>query len=1042
MIIDNLSQRIIRLSQRIEELRQQHLSDPASSAKVLADVLEELQGSIEELSSADEELMQQKEETASTEEALRRSEEKYRTIVETANEGIWIVDAELQTTYVNNKMAKMLGYSPEEMIGRSGLGFIDDEGKAHSDLQVKNMRRGIEESHEFKLIRKDGMPLWAIVNAQPLFDRSGKFAGALNMLTDITERKRMQEALQEKQEELEAQAEELRAQNEELNANNEELSEVTKRLQESEERFRATFEQAAVGIEMLDLDGRFLRGNAMLGKILGYSEKELLDLNFADITHPEDLARELPMLEDMLAGRIGNYTIEKRYLRKDDQNVWVRVTSSLAYTQEAYRIAIIEDITERKKTEEKLERSNQKINEILNSIQDDFYVLDRDWNFVYASKPFTSRIGEEPEDFIGNNIWKMFLKHIGTAFEENLRASMDKREIRRFEVGGKYTNAHYRMAVFPSEEGITVLGTDITEQKRAEEALKESEQHYRLLFETMLQGVVYQDADGTILSMNPAAERILGKTQEEFLGSSSVGQENFTIREDGSPFPGLEHPAMVALKTGQEVRNVAMGVYNPRMNCCRWININAVPLFRPGEDKPYQAYTIFDDITDRKGVEEALQKAKDELEVRVRERTAELSNAKENLEVINEKLQVEISGHEKTEKDLFLAKEAAEAAAEAKAAFLANMSHELRTPLNAVIGFSSLLLEDNLTEDQKEYIERIRNGGEALLSVLSDILEFSRAEKEKIALEHQQFNLERAIEESMDMVAAQAEEKCLNMAYTIAYGTPDTIIGDPGRLRQVLVNLLSNAVKFTDAGDISVSISSQAAEGNRRQIQFAVKDTGMGMPKDKMGRLFKPFTQLEYTISRKRDGVGLGLAICKRLVELMGGNIWAESEEGKGSTFWFTILAEAVPGRYLEPVWKDRAEYENLSDQKPLSILIAEDNPSNQRVLVEMLKRLGYRADAVASGVEAIQALQNRPYDLVLMDIRMPEMDGLTATKEIRKLWPDKGPKVVAITAFAMDGDQKKCLEAGMDGYIAKPVKVDDLAILLLNIAAQENNKI
>lgn len=250
-----------------------------------------------------------------------------------------------------------------------------------------------------------------------------------------------------------------------------------------------------------------------------------------------------------------------------------------------------------------------------------------------------------------------------------------------------------------------------------------------------------------------------------------------------------------------------------------------------------------------------------------------------------------------------------------------------------------------------------------------------------------------------------------------------------------MANLLSNAVKFTDSGEISVSVSSKPIEGNKRQFQFVVKDTGIGMPQDKMDMLFKPFTQLEYVISRKRDGAGLGLSICKKLVELMGGEIWAESEEGKGSTFGFTIQAEAIPGKQLDLGKKDKAaEYENLSAQMHLSILVAEDNPSNQRVLVEMLKRLGYRADAVADGIEVLQALHNRPYVLIFMDIKMPEMDGLTATREIRKLWPNNGPKIVAITAFAMDGDQEKCLEASMDDYIAKPVQMSQLAKLLEQI--------
>ncbi|MFB3765618.1 MAG: response regulator [Methanotrichaceae archaeon] len=434
---------------------------------------------------------------------------------------------------------------------------------------------------------------------------------------------------------------------------------------------------------------------------------------------------------------------------------------------------------------------------------------------------------------------------------------------------------------------------------------------------------------------------------------------------------------------------------------------------------------------ERKSVDEAL---KSEI-LKHKQLEAELSEAKEELEIANEELRVELEEHQKLEEKLVKAKEAAEAAVEAKQAFLANMSHELRTPLNAVIGFSSLLLEDNLTKDQKDNIESIRNGGEVLLSIISDILELSKSEKDKITLEHQPLSLKHCIEESMDMVAIHAKQKGLNLAYTISYGTPDTIIGDPGRLRQVLVNLLSNAVKFTDVGDISVSVSSKAIEGNKRKMTFSVKDTGIGMPKDKIDSLFQPFTQLEYTLSRKRDGAGLGLAISKKLVELMGGKIWAESEEGKGSIFRFTIPVETIPGKQLDLDKKDKiAGYEDLSSQKPLSILVAEDNPSNQRVLVEMLKRLGYRADAVADGVEVLQALKIRPYDLIFMDIKMPEMDGLTAIKEIRKLWPDNRPKVVAITAFAMDGDREKCLEAGADEYIAKPVKVDDLAIILRNI--------
>lgn len=412
-----------------------------------------------------------------------------------------------------------------------------------------------------------------------------------------------------------------------------------------------------------------------------------------------------------------------------------------------------------------------------------------------------------------------------------------------------------------------------------------------------------------------------------------------------------------------------------------------------------------EEAEERKREDEELRRSRDELEQRVRERTAELVKAKD----------------------------AADAAAETKAAFMANMSHELRTPMNAVLGMTSLLLEEDLTPDQKDYVETIRSGGEAMMDLINNILDFSKAEREDVELEHQPFRLRDCIEESLELLSAQAKKKNIDLGYAIKYGTPDVIVGDPGRLRQVLVNLLGNAVKFTAAGEISVSVFSKSEGGSKCQLTFAVKDTGIGIPRDKMNKLFQPFSQVEMTIRRRYNGAGLGLAISKQLVKMMGGTIWAESEASRGSTFYFTIEAEAASDKSSELENKSRP-VENLGEKNPLRILVAEDNPSNRRVLVEMLKRMGYTADAVADGKEVLKALEMRPYDLVLMDIKMPEMDGIAATREIRLRWPDSHTKIIAITAYALAGDRERCLEAGIDNYIAKPVKMENLAKLLRDV--------
>jgi PAS domain S-box-containing protein len=910
-----------------------------------------------------------------TTEELRRTEAEARRLAmiaqHTSNVAI-IADTEWRIEWVNESFTRVFGYTLEEVRGRPPSKFLCGPETDRAVLAELDAACGRGESYqgEFFNYTKKGEGRWMQLDVQPLKDGKGVTTGYVSIQADITEHKRIEQAL---------------AQQEAL--------------------LRHIFERAPVGVSWMHRRrGETRIINRAHERITGVSAERAKDTaNYFAVTHPEDRARQQALLERLYAGEIQEFSLEKRYRHPDGRVVWA-----------AMNTAIVQD------------------------------------------------------------------------------------------------------AVGKGQLEITTL-IDITALKQAQEEAERKEQQLRFMFEAVPIGISWRRVreDGIhVRFINEAHLRICGLTREEV--------------ERPGVFSDITHPedlerqqVMYALLERGELNSYALEKrYLRRDGTTVWVVLSLQR--RPLEGGGFEEISTVVDITEQKRQSDELRSAK----------------------------------------------EAAEAANLAKSQFLAMMSHEIRTPMNGVIGMTSLLLESALNPEQRDCVETIRSSGDALLTIINDILDFSKIESGRMELEQVEFNLRDCVEGALDLLAPKCAEKGLDLLYEIRDAVPGGVNADPTRLRQVLVNLIGNAVKFTEKGEVAVSLrAGETAADGRVELIFTVRDTGIGISPEGLTRLFRSFSQVDTSTTRKFGGTGLGLAISKRLAEMMGGKLWVESEEGRGSTFHFTILAApagtkprswiaphpaALAGRTLLLVDDNATNRRILNDVargwgmsvracasgvealavlragerfdlavldmhmpemdgamlareirklrapggmplillssvgqregvpepelfeayltkpakpaqlleamsaffrgKPLleqsvsahpfvaaasaratrtdRVLLAEDNVVNQKVALLMLARLGYRADVAANGLEAIEALTRQQYDLVLMDVQMPEMDGLEAARRIQAKWPERRdrPWIIALTANAMQGDREACLEAGMDDYISKPIKTEDLA--------------
>lgn len=603
-----------------------------------------------------------------------------------------------------------------------------------------------------------------------------------------------------------------------------------------------------------------------------------------------------------------------------------------------------------------------------------FIITDESRRIVWVNDAFTRMTGFGADEVVGQRPGTL-LQSERTSPETvaQIRSALERGEGTRVEILNRTKDGRdywLDLDIQPYRDragrhaGFIAVQTDIT--PRMLEQLR-----MQTILETMPVGMVTHATGGAIVDCNAAAATILGLTRDQLLGRASMDPRWRCVHEDGSPFPGEDHPAMRTLATGESARGVVMGVHHPGGEL-RWLSVDAEAIRDPVTGATTGVIAIFGDVTRARADAEQLR----------------------------------------------LATASAEAGSRAKTTFLAAMSHELRTPLNGVLGLTDVLLTRDHDGDTRELLETIRRSGDALLALLNDILDLSKIEAGHMSVEPAPFVLPELLEAVRELYVGRAIEKDLYLDLRIDPSTPARLLADPFRLRQVVLNLVSNALKFTSQGGVTVS-ASHAGE----TLTLSVTDTGIGMPADVCEHLFEPFYQAESGARRRVGGTGLGLAISRKLARAMGGDVAASSDVGVGSTFTVTVTARPAP---LEPAAVAGTAPVSLTPtyHLPRRVLLVEDNVVNQKVARLMLERLGISTVIAYNGAEALARLAAERVDLVLMDCHMPVMDGFEATRRIRALADERSAlPIVALTAALFDDERRAIREAGMDAVVPKPIQ-------------------
>jgi two-component system, sensor histidine kinase and response regulator len=901
---------------------------------------------------------------------VQANEQLFRAVFDNAQIGISFFSINGREAFSNRACQEMFGCTEEELSSVENWDkLVHPDDRASGAARYAEIQQGKRDRDEWeqRYIRRDGRAVVAKARFTLLRNSKGEPEYVTSLTEDITDRKRGEEA-----------------------------------LRENERLFRSMFENAPVGISLYKIADAKYFTNRALHRMLGRTREELSSVQkWDEIVHPEERAEGAERYADLIRGKRNHDAWEQRFIHRDGRIV--NADGRFAVVRDAsgepqYLLNMTADITERKQAQEERNRIAKQMEMLLESTGQGIYGIDLKGNCTFINRAASELIGYRPDETLGQNTHDLAHHHKpdGSVYPVNecpVYRALEKgegcplaAEVMWRRDGTPIPVEYSSFPMFESGRltGAVVTVVDITERKRAEERLQESEQLFRSIFENAQIGISFFNIATKSISPNRALQEMLGYTEEE-LGHLEK-------------WDGISHPderdvcaeRYAELVEGKREKNHWEQRLVRKDGRIATTSVR-FSLLRDAAGRPQYVAALQEDITERK----------------------------------------------RLEKELVAAKEVAEAAARAKSDFLANMSHEIRTPMNAILGMTHLALKTDVTPKQRDYLTKTKAAAQSLLGIINDLLDFSKIEAGKLNMEKTDFRLEAVLESVSNVVSQKAHEKDLEFLVAAPRDLPSVLIGDPLRLGQILINLVSNAVKFTERGEITVTVALVEKVWDKVNLKFSVRDSGIGLTPQQSGRLFQPFSQADSSTTRKYGGTGLGLSISKRLVEMMDGNIWVESNYGTGSTFHFTAWFG---------IGKGETKQRLIPDIAGIRVLVVDDNQPAREILANSLKGFALRVESVPSGEDAIRALAladaQDPYQLVMMDWHMPGVDGLEASRIIKRGNRLKHiPKIVMVTTFGREDISPQTEELGIEGYLLKPITPStlyDTLVGLFNITSDE----